>query len=65
MPLGKAILRSLAEAVFIGAGVVLLARVFGGFFAYKGGVNDLEVLGGLLLVYVLGMVIYRTDGGSR
>jgi hypothetical protein len=67
MTVAKAIVRSLLEAVFIGTGLVILARLLGGFLAYHAGIDDLEFLGVALLVYVVSMTIYRLKflGGSR
>ena len=67
MTLAKAAIRSLVEAVFIGTGLVILARLLGGFLAYHAGVDDLEFLGVALLVYVVAMTAYRfkLQGGSR
>ena len=51
----------------LGTGLVVLARLLGGFLAYHAGVDDLEFLGVALLVYVVSMTIYRLKllGGSR
>ncbi len=67
MTLAKAAIRSLVEAVFIGTGLVILARLLGGFLAYHAGVDDFEFLGVALLVYVVAMTAYRfkLQGGSR
>jgi len=67
MTLTKAATRSLVEAVFIGTGLVILARLLGGFLAYHAGVDDLEFLGVALLVYVVAMTAYRfkVKGGSK